>query len=114
MGRVDGALDREGQPLDRVALQAEMRFAKARRESGAEDFQLAMLLGQPELDAVPVKPRGAVALARSNRGRAELADVAGHLGIVVGPEPRDVTEHVVESVGGPEIIKLLPGADEIA
>ena len=70
VGRVDRPLDREGQPLDLVALEAEMRFAEARGEPRAEDLQLAMLPREPELDAVPVEPRGAVAFAGGDRGDA--------------------------------------------
>ena len=67
--RVDRTPDREGQPLDRIALQAEVRFAEARGEARAEDLELAMLLRQPELDAVPVEPRRPVAFAGGNRRR---------------------------------------------
>jgi len=63
--RVDGTPDREGKPLDRIALEAEVRFAEARREPRAEDLELAMLLRQPELDAMPVEPRCPVAFAES-------------------------------------------------
>ena len=114
VGRMHGPLDREGQPLDRVAFKAEVRFAEARGEACAEDLELAMLLRQPELDAVPVEPSCAVPLARRDRRRPELADMLGHLGIIMMREHRDVAEHVVKTVGRFEIIELVAGADEIA
>src|SRR4051794_20392383 len=112
--RVHGPLDREGQPLDRIAFQAEMRFAEARGETGAEDLEFAVLTRKAELDAVPVEPRGPMPLARRDRRRAELADVPRHFGIIVVREHRDVAEHVVKAVGRLEIIELLAAADEIA
>ena len=84
-----------------------MRFAEARGEARAEDLQLAMLEREPEFDAVPVKPRGLVPLARRDGGESELADVPRHLRIVVVREHRNVAEHVVEAVGRLEIVELL-------
>ena len=43
VGRVHRPRDRKGQALDRVAFQAEMRFAEAGGEPRAEDLQLALL-----------------------------------------------------------------------
>src|SRR6185369_17320033 len=96
VGCVDRLHDREGQPLDRAALQAEMRFAEARGETGAEDLQLAIFEREPELDAVPVKPGGLVTLVCRDRRDAELADVACHFGIIMMRQHRDMTEHVME------------------
>ncbi len=91
-----------------------MRFAEARGEPGAEDLELAMLARQAELDAVPVEPSGLVPLIRRDRREAQLADVPGHLGIIVVREQRDMAEHVVEAVGRLEIVELVARADEIA
>ena len=52
-----------------------MRFAEARREARAEDLELAVLLREPELDAVPVEPRRPVPFAGRNRRDAQLADM---------------------------------------
>src|SRR3712207_7219608 len=49
--------DREGQPLDILAFEAEMRLAKARGQARAQDLELAPLPRQPEFDAVPVDAR---------------------------------------------------------
>src|SRR3954454_8408278 len=73
--RVHRALHREGQSLDRIALQAEMRFPEARGEARAENLELAAFLRQPELDAVPIEPRRAMTLAGGNRGAAQPPDM---------------------------------------
>src|SRR5207253_6700115 len=105
---------REGQPLDGLALQAEMRLAEARGEPRAEDLQLTLLARQPELHAVPVNTRCALAFSSHDRGRPELADMPRHLGIIVVREHRDVAEQIVETVRLLEIIQLLALPDEIA
>jgi len=58
----------EREPLDLLALKAEMSLAEARGQARAKDLQLALLLRQPELDAVPIEPCGLVSLARLDRG----------------------------------------------
>src|SRR4051794_5242597 len=96
--RIDRATHGEGQSLDRVAFQAEMRLAEAGRQARAEDLELARLARQPELDAVPVEPRRAMPLAGGDRRAAEAADMLGHLGEIVVREHRDMPEHVMEAV----------------
>jgi hypothetical protein len=112
--RVDRPLDREGQALDFIALEREMRLSEARSEPRAEDLQLTLLTDKAELDAMPVEPRSALPFARRNRRASELADMPGHLGIIMMREHRDVSEHVVEAVGRFQIIELLACSDEIA
>src|SRR5438046_4448757 len=105
VGRMYRPPDREGQPLDRVAFQAEVRFAEARGEACAEDLELAALAREPELHAVPIEARAPMAFACGDRGEAQAADMLGHLGEIVMREHRDVAEHVVEAIGRLEIIE---------
>src|SRR5690242_13213623 len=98
VGSAHCPLDREGQPLDIVALQAEMRLAEAGGEPCAEDLQLSAFLGQPELHAVPVEARHPFPLARGNRRRAEATDALNHLREIMVSEHWNVPEQVVEAV----------------
>src|SRR5205814_1987476 len=95
------------------AFQTEVRLAEAGSEARAEDLQLAMLIGESELDAVPVDASDAVPLAGFDRRRPEPADMLDHLCEIVVGEHRDVSEHVVKAVGCLEIVELLARADEI-
>src|SRR5687767_10214718 len=70
----DRARHREGQSIDAVALETEMRLAEARGEPGAEDLEIAFFERQPELDAVPVDAGDPMAFASRDCGAAEAAD----------------------------------------
>src|SRR3954468_23809024 len=107
-------LDRERQSLDLAALKAEMRLAEAGGETRAEDFEFLKFLREPELDAVPIEPCGPMSLIGCDRRETQFADMPRHLGIVMMREHRDVTEHVMESVGRLEIIELRGSANKCA
>ena len=115
VGRVDGPLDREGQPLDCVALQAEVRLRRSSTRGPAPRILSSPCsLASAELDAVPVEARGALPLAGGDRRAAKLADMPRHFGKIVMREHRDVPEQIVEAVRRLEIIELVARADEIA